>query len=777
MDRRALLNRLRLPLLFVIAASGLIPMAGLVRFGPDRSTAQMLPDGDPAMDSYRAFADRFGSDRVAALVLVRAGGFFEPELLRHLSAMCDELEEIPWVRDVESITHTTSVASVGGVMEARPLFTDPPFDEHLVDEGRRELLANPAMVGNLLSANGGAVAVMVFLEERTVARDVLRRLPREIAATPVAYGEAGERLQDTLNETNLALARGEITGDPDTRRLEAVRQMAGSGVPGGTTLAALIARLEEEAAGAIEGYDEEAVERLHAILEAHGTHLTRNRYLLGAPVLRVGLRDRVAVDLQQAIVGAVLLATLLMWIGLRDPFRLPLPMAGTVVGVLWTLALLSPLELPLDQVTVAALMPVVALGLSSATLYSTEPRPDGAVITGTVGGGLFLALLGITMLVQDVEAVRRFGIIVAVGSAATSVACALVVPLSLAVTPRPLPPPARRVRNRWLVLVAVFLGLASVCGMARLRLGVDYVDSLMPRDPLAEAYRTAEDHLAGMEAFRLHVTAPEVDRLKDPEVLEALRALQERIGTFDGVDETLSYVDFIDAIYGALDPQRPSALPQTRTLVGQLLLLFGSPQTLAPYVNADFDAAAVTVRTHVGGGRRLRALLDDVEKAADEILPADLACAPQGELLLVSRGADETARALQLGATRGLMLALAVLMITVRRIRPVLRLALPMSLVVVVSLGATSLGTDHLGPITVAVPWIGLATGVPLALGRARAGRPGSRDWIVPALVAACFVPLVASTLRFDAAVGIGVALGGLVAALFLWADAGVEED
>jgi hypothetical protein len=422
------------------------------------------------------------------------------------------------------------------------------------------------------------------------------------------------------------------------------------------------------------------------------------------------------------------------------------------------------------------MMPVVAFGLSCCTLLSTEQQPGRRVIIGVFGGGLFLALLGATMVIQDIEAVRRFGLIVAIGSGAMSVACTLVVPLSLTATLRPLLTPARRVRNRWIVLLTVFLGLSSVGGLARLRLGVDYVDSLMPRDPMAASYRTVEDHLAGMEALRLQVTAPQLDRLKDPEVLEAIRALQQRIGTFDGVDSTLSYVDFIDAIYGALDPDRPQRLPGTRTLVGQLLLLFGSPQTLAPYVSPDFDAAAVTVRTHIGGGKQLRALLDDVEQAAEEILPADLHCAPQGELLLVSRGADETARALQLGATRGLMLALAVLMIVVRRVRPVLRLALPMSLVVAVSLGATALGIDHLGPTTVAVPWIGLAVGVPLALARAKDGQPGMRDWLVPAVVAACFAPLVASTLRFDAAVGIGVAMGCMVAALFLWADAGIED-
>jgi len=326
-------------------------------------------------------------------------------------------------------------------------------------------------------------------------------------------------------------------------------------------------------------------------------------------------------------------------------------------------------------------------------------------------------------------------------------------------------------------MAAVLVGMSVAVGLSRLSIGVDLGESLLARDPLDQANGLVEDHLAGMDAFRLPLRADEVDRLKDPDVIAAVNALQQRLEEREGVDATLSYVDLIVAIYDALDPDRSEQLPARRGLVGQLVMLFGSPQTMAPFVTADWDQAAVTVRSTVGGGAALRKLTGDVEEIAAEVLPADLGCTLQGELLLESQGNDAAGRAMLRHASRALIGALALCMIVIRRVSPFLRLVVPLTLVTVAALGAANLGAPSLAPVTLSIPWIGLAAGLPVALFRARVGRPRSRDWLAVAVVGACFAPLMASSLRFDAAVGIGVALGAGVAALCLWGDGGVEEE
>jgi len=185
----------------------------------------------------------------------------------------------------------------------------------------------------------------------------------------------------------------------------------------------------------------------------------------------------------------------------------------------------------------------------------------------------------------------------------------------------------------------------------------------------------------------------------------------------------------------------------------------------------------VTVRGTVGGGQSLRTLTRWIDRTAAEVLPADIACDLRGELLLTAAGNDATSRLLLRHAAHGLILTLALSMIVVRRVTPFLRLTLPLTIATVAALGAANLGASSLGPVTLAIPWIGLAAGLPFVLARARRGAPRQRDWLIVAVVGACFAPLMASTLRFDAAVGIGVALGTGVAALFLWADAGVDPE
>ncbi len=770
-------QRFRFPLLLLLAASAFGGLWAARQLVTGSDLSDMLPDDGVDAARYDTFAARFGSDRVLALILVRPGGFFEPEALSALSTLGSEVESIPWVRRVESITHTTSVASEAGVIEARALFVDPPFDAEQAERGEREILRNPVFVGNLVSTNGGTVAVMAFLEERTVAAEVVRGVPATVDEDPVAFGAAGVSVQGALNEVGLAIARGELEGDPAQLRLEALAALAEGEPDGGASLAALITRLSEEAESSIGRYDEEAVERLSALLDAAGATLAADTALVGPPVLRIGLERRVALDVQQAVLGALVLMLLLSWIGLRDPFRVPLPMGAATTSVLWTVGGMALLGVPLDQVSIAALFPCAALPLASSVLLCADERPRRRTVIGVLGAGILLAALASLLWLSDTAAARRFGTVLFLGGLCGALGPVLVVGGILAMTSNRLAEPARRPRRRSVVLAAVVLALPAAVGLERMSIGVDYGASLLPRDPLADSLSLADGSLAGMNAFRVHLRAAERDRLKDPEVLAAVRALQERLEEVDGVDATLSYVDLVGSIYAALDPAQEGRLPESGSLVEQLLLLFGSRHALAPFVTQEYDQGAITVRVKPGGGRELRKLTRRVGEIAGEQLPAGVSWSLEGELLLTERAVDVTTRRLLQGAAHGLLLALAVMMIVIRRIRPFLRLAVPVTFASVVSMGAACLGSPDLGPVNVAVPWIGLAAGIPLALARARPGRPSPRDWLSVAIVGACFAPMLASTLRFDAAVGIGVALGTLVAAVYLWGDGGVEED
>lgn len=770
-------HRLRLPLLVVLAASAFGGLWAGKRLQTGSDMRDMLPDGNVEAARYDTFSGHFGSDRVLALVLSRPGGFFEPGPLQALSTLCAEIEAIPWVRRVESITHTTSVASEAGVIEARALFTDPPFDEEQAERGGREILRNPVFLDNLVSANGGTVAVMVFLEERTVAGDVVRQIPAAVEEDAVAYGGAGAAVQGALNDVGLAIARGELEGDPEGLRLAALRELAGGDLDGAASLAALLDRLTVEAETSIVRYDQEAVDRLSALLDETGAALAGDTALVGPPVLRLGLARRIQLDVQQAVIGALVLMLLLTWIGIRDPFRMPLPMGAATTSMLWTVGGMALLEIPLDQVSIAALFPSLALALASSVLLCADERPKVRTVVGVLGSGAVLAGLAALLWLSDTVAARRFATVLVMGSASAALGSVLVVGGILAVSGSRLPVAARRPRRRSVVMAAVLLGLPAAIGLQRMTVGVDYTASLLPRDPMAQAFELANDHLAGMNAFRIHLQAGERDRLKDPEVLAAVRALQDGLEELPEVDATLSYVDLIETIYGALDPGNRGNLPDRRKLVEQLLLLFGSRHALAPFVTQEYDQAAVTVRVDPGGGKALRDLTSKTGELATDLLPGDVSWSIEGELILTGQATDATTHALREAAARGLALVLALLMIVTRRIRPFLRLAVPVTVATVVSMGAACLGTTELGPVNVAVPWIGLAAGTPLALARAGDGQPGPRDWLSLAIVGACFAPLLASTLRFDAAVGIGVALGTLVASVYLWGDGGVEEE
>ncbi|MBT8078225.1 MAG: MMPL family transporter [Gammaproteobacteria bacterium] len=184
-------RRILLPVLIVLLTAAAAIPASRVSF--DNSIEIWFLEADPALELYGRFSELFRADDIT-MVGVFADNVFDIAVLTAIDRISSGLSEHPQVMRVQSLTHSAySERAEGG-------FRSAGF--------RQDVLASPAAVGNLVSADARATAVVVhysrnaaaaarryeFVDElRSLVEREMQDLPAEFAISgAAAMGRAGQ---------------------------------------------------------------------------------------------------------------------------------------------------------------------------------------------------------------------------------------------------------------------------------------------------------------------------------------------------------------------------------------------------------------------------------------------------------------------------------------------------------------------------------------------------------------------------------------------------------
>ncbi|MEM6995791.1 MAG: MMPL family transporter [Myxococcota bacterium] len=183
--------------LFAALCAWLVP--GAKQLQHDDDVLAFLPPEHPDVVTFRAVAERFGMLEVALVgVLPEAGteGLLHPEPIAALRGLHTKLTEIEGVRLVLSLPAFPNARVADDVLVVDELVPASVTDPEVI---AARALANPDAVGNVVSADGGAAAFIVFLRADTSAErfakraEVLAKIRKEVDAAwsgPKFYGGA-----------------------------------------------------------------------------------------------------------------------------------------------------------------------------------------------------------------------------------------------------------------------------------------------------------------------------------------------------------------------------------------------------------------------------------------------------------------------------------------------------------------------------------------------------------------------------------------------------------
>ncbi len=246
----------------------------------------------------------------------------------------------------------------------------------------------------------------------------------------------------------------------------------------------------------------------------------------------------------------------------------------------------------------------------------------------------------LSLLVAYLQAIREFGVSVALGVTAAFVLTMFALPLAMLVVPERWlggllgegedPSPQWlggwvdfSLRNRRAVLALSLLAVViSGFGMARLTVGASMVSYFYEDDPVFVESLVIDEALGGSYPYEILVRAKEPDDdLLDPEDLATIEEIAQYMSTVPATGQPYSGVDFLKEARRVLLGEPPSklALPASRQEAAQILLLIEGDGDMGRFLSDDHRTARIEAPIEGGAYEEVNKHRLEIERRITEI--------------------------------------------------------------------------------------------------------------------------------------------------------------
>ncbi|MDQ6964510.1 MAG: efflux RND transporter permease subunit, partial [Mariprofundales bacterium] len=146
-----------------LALLTLVLSFGLPYLEIDSGFSSLVSDDNPDKKAYQQVVQEFGSDS-RTLIYIRDRELWSPNKLASLRTLHDRLIQLPGVHHVDDIFTVTSIDGGDDSVVVGRLISKQPTEQSEVAHIRARAMNNPLLVGNILSRDGYATAVVLSLD-------------------------------------------------------------------------------------------------------------------------------------------------------------------------------------------------------------------------------------------------------------------------------------------------------------------------------------------------------------------------------------------------------------------------------------------------------------------------------------------------------------------------------------------------------------------------------------------------------------------------------------
>jgi len=507
-------------------------------------------ENDPDVAFYEEMKSIFGNDEFF-IIAFKKDNLFTKENLESLKQLTDRLSDIEGIRDIKSLSNVEDTLGEDDFFIVEKFLETIPDDPIALEALRKRAVENPLYLKNLVSADGNTAAIVVSVHEKP--------------------------------------------DEPDFRK--------------------------------------KIISRVEAVLKAHKDY-TGTVYMAGWTITNLDLAEYMKKDIATFIpvtYGFIALAVFLffgnIWLTIIAVINISLCMGCTM-------GLFPILGITLNNVTIIVPPVVMALALCDTVhIFSGldrrlfEQYPDKTKAFAVILKKLimpcflttFTTFIGfLSLYLSDIPPIKEFALTASAGMVFEFFFAFTFMPaFMLLFDEKKLTYSLFRSRSdssaisSYLTLLSDFVfkyyrqifttGILVLCLSvwlsSKITVETNLLEYFKSKSPVRLSTDFVEKELAGVSTLDISFKAEKENTFKFPEMLRVIETLQNYINEINGVDKTLSFVDFIKDMNQSFNNESKEyyRIPDSSDLISQYLLIYES-EDIRDFVNASFDHARMSIR-------------------------------------------------------------------------------------------------------------------------------------------------------------------------------------
>lgn len=503
-------------------------------------------ENDPDVAFYEELKTIFGNDEFF-IIAFKKDNLFTKENLEFLKQLTDELSDINGIRDIKSISNVEDTFGEEDFFIVGKFLETIPEDIEALEALRKKAVENPLYLKNLISKDGNTAAIVISVHENPNEQDFRKKIIAQVETILGKYkDDTGEVYMAGWTVTNLALAR----------------------------------YMKKDIATFI-------------------------------PVTY----------------GFIALAIFLFFRNIRLTL---IAVINISLCMGCTMGLFPILGIALNNITTIVPPVVIALALCDTVhIFSAfdgqvfEKYPDKKTafeaILKKLAGPCFLTTLTtaigfLSLYLSDISSIREFALIASAGMVFEYFFAFTFLPaFMLLFDEKKLieTGTGKYEMSRYLTCLSEFVfkhfRTIFVSGILMIILSVwlsfkipvetNLLDYFKPTSPVRISTGFVEKELAGVGTLDISFKSQKDQAFKLPENLRLIETLQDYTNGIEGVDKTLSFVNFIKDMNQSFNNEQSEfyRVPDSSDLISQYLLIYESDE-IRDFVNESFDHARLSIR-------------------------------------------------------------------------------------------------------------------------------------------------------------------------------------
>lgn len=637
-----------------------------VDFSASSDTLMVKDDPDQLFfDKVKAI---FGDDQISVICVIAPEGIYNRKVFETLEWMTKKLEEIEGVDEVVSLInirnitgeHVKAVYEIDGEiftydenrLETGELVKKIPETEEEWNELKKKITENPLYYKNIVSKDGTATSINVVLETMSEEELYSRNIVGQI-----------EAIMAEARKTGLDIS---ATGIPQTKVATSnyMREDLQRFLPYTILFIAIALYLNFY----------------------QGKKRLNPAFLATVVVSIAGLFAQVYWGIELPF-GLSLLASagIVLFLALFGGQAIILPLMAVIITVIWTVGFMGYMNIKFSLVSTVLPSLLITIGIAYVIHVMSEYYHERSVhedprealvdavhhISLAVFVTAFTTVIGFaSLIISKIPAIRDMGILAVFGVLVAFVLSLTFIPAMIALT-RHAPsglvgaPETEEtaksdklslflrnlgdwdMRNaKWIIGLIIFLSLAVGYGARRLAVDTDFMSYFHREDPIVKARDKLISHLAGSAPFFVIVDARIPKAFYEPKILEKIEEFQKWLSEQEGVDSTISVVDYLKLTNRAEhgNDEKYFAIPDSHDVVARMIdISLSGTGMLDPYLNKERSMANIMIRTRIVGSSATLALEKKINEWAEKHFP-EAKVTMTGTLLLLNKTADKVSR-------------------------------------------------------------------------------------------------------------------------------------